>query len=118
MIYIWGFFVFYVRILHVQLEKPPVWLRKSMTERSARFSSAGCMTKNMHDLYQPSHRGDRRQGDKLKGIKGKSVLMLNFMGKCGGTVHQALRNEPVVAGGSLRMMTGTVGIWENGIWRV
>lgn len=37
--------------------------------------SARCVAKDMDDLYQPSHRGDCRQGNKLQGIKGKFVVM-------------------------------------------
>lgn len=78
---------------------------------SARFSSAHCMAKDMDDLYQPSHRGDCRQGNKLQGNEGKSVVMQ----LCGEVWwNQAHGNELVLAGGRLQTMIRGAGIMGYG----
>lgn len=78
---------------------------------SARFSSAHCMAKDMDDLYQPSHRGDCRQGNKLQVNEGKSVVMQ----LCGEVWwNQAHGNELVLAGGRLQTMIRGAGIMGYG----
>lgn len=60
------------------------------------------------------HRGDCRQGNKLQGDEGKSVVMQ----LCGEVWwNQAHGNELVLAGGRLQTMIRGGG-WNNGIWRV